>query len=102
MANVIAGLIVTLALTIGPTLGGHLTESPSNWRWLFFVNVPPGLLVMFLVGRYADFDKATRPLAKGIDRLRPGDHDGLPALHAVRDRGGLGRAAGSRTTSSCG
>ena len=65
-ANVIVGLIVTLAPTIGPTLGGHLTEA-LNWRWLFFVNVPPGLLVMFLVGRYGDFDKGDPSLAKGID-----------------------------------
>lgn len=65
-ANVIVGLIVTLAPTIGPTLGGHLTEA-LNWRWLFFVNVPPGLLVMFLVGRYGNFDKGDPSLAKGID-----------------------------------
>jgi DHA2 family multidrug resistance protein len=67
-ANVIVGLIVTLAPTIGPTLGGHLTESMS-WRWLFFVNVPPGLLVMFLVGRYGNFDKGDPSLARGIDWL---------------------------------
>lgn len=66
MANVVVGLIVTLAPTIGPTLGGHLTEA-MNWRWLFFVNVPPGLLVMFLVGRYGNFDKGDPSLAKGID-----------------------------------
>ncbi|CAN7146289.1 DHA2 family efflux MFS transporter permease subunit [Phenylobacterium sp. LjRoot164] len=66
MANVTVGLIVTLAPTIGPTLGGHLTEA-LNWRWLFFVNIPPGLLVMFLVGRYGDFDKGDPSLAKGID-----------------------------------
>lgn len=65
-ANVIVGLIVTLAPTIGPTLGGHLTESMS-WHWLFFVNVPPGLLVMFLVGRYGNFDQGDPSLAKGID-----------------------------------
>lgn len=65
-ANVVVGLIVTLAPTIGPTLGGHLTEA-MNWRWLFFVNVPPGLLVMFLVGRYGNFDKGDPSLAKGID-----------------------------------
>lgn len=65
-ANVVVGLIVTLAPTIGPTLGGHLTEAMS-WRWLFFINVPPGLLVMFLVGRYGNFDKGDPSLSKGID-----------------------------------
>ncbi len=67
-ANVIVGLIVTLAPTVGPTLGGHLTEW-LNWRWLFFVNVPPGLLVIFLVSRYGDFDKGDPALSKGIDWL---------------------------------
>jgi DHA2 family multidrug resistance protein len=65
-ANVIVGLIVTLAPTVGPTLGGHLTDQLS-WRWLFFINVPVGLLVVFLVGRYANFDKGDPSLSKGID-----------------------------------
>ncbi|MBI1405056.1 MAG: DHA2 family efflux MFS transporter permease subunit [Caulobacter sp.] len=65
-ANVVVGLIVTLAPTIGPTLGGHLTEWTS-WRWLFFINVPPGLLALFLVSRYANFDKGDPSLAKGVD-----------------------------------
>jgi DHA2 family multidrug resistance protein len=65
-ANIVVGLIVTLAPTIGPTLGGHLTEA-LNWRWLFFINVPVGMLVVFLVSRYANFDKADPSLAKGID-----------------------------------
>ncbi len=65
-ANVIVGLIVTLAPTVGPTLGGHLTDIAS-WRWLFFVNVPPGLLALFLVWRYGDFDKGDPSLSKGID-----------------------------------
>ena len=65
-ANVIVGLIVTLAPTVGPTLGGHITDALS-WRWLFFINVPVGLLVIFLVGRYANFDKGDPSLSKGID-----------------------------------
>ena len=65
-ASVVMGLIVTLAPTVGPTLGGHLTEWLS-WRWLFFINVAPGLLVLFLVGRYANFDKGDPSLAKGFD-----------------------------------
>ena len=65
-ANVIVGLIVTLSSTIGPTLGGHLTDLLS-WRWLFFINIPVGILVIFLVGRYANFDKADPSLSKGID-----------------------------------
>ena len=65
-ASVVMGLIVTLAPTIGPTLGGHLTEW-LDWRWLFFINVPPGLAVLFLVARYANFDKGDPSLARGFD-----------------------------------
>ena len=65
-ASVVMGLIVTLAPTVGPTLGGHLTEWLS-WRWLFFINVIPGLLVLFLVGRFADFDKGDPSLSRGFD-----------------------------------
>ena len=65
-ASVIVGLIVTLAPTIGPTLGGHITEA-LNWRWLFFINVPPGLLAVFLVWRFGDFDKGDPKLATGVD-----------------------------------
>ncbi|MBS0296402.1 MAG: DHA2 family efflux MFS transporter permease subunit [Proteobacteria bacterium] len=65
-ASVIIGLIVTLAPTVGPTLGGWLTEALS-WRWLFFVNVAPGLLVLAMVWRWGDFDKGDPSLAKGFD-----------------------------------
>ncbi|MGQ3111402.1 MAG: DHA2 family efflux MFS transporter permease subunit [Brevundimonas sp.] len=65
-ASIVMGLIVTLAPTVGPTLGGHLTEWLS-WRWLFFINVAPGMLVLFLVSRYAHFDKGDPSLAKGFD-----------------------------------
>ena len=66
VANVTVGLIVTLSGTIGPTLGGHVTDL-LDWRWLFFINIPVGVLVIFLVGRYADFDKGDPSLSKGID-----------------------------------
>ncbi|WP_421730811.1 DHA2 family efflux MFS transporter permease subunit [Brevundimonas sp.] len=65
-ASIVMGLIVTLAPTVGPTLGGHLTEWLS-WRWLFFINVVPGMLVLFLVGRYANFDKGDPSLKVGFD-----------------------------------
>ncbi len=65
-ATTIMGLIVTLAPTIGPTLGGHLTELLS-WRWLFFINIVPGILVLVLVGRYGNFDRGDPSLAKGFD-----------------------------------
>nr|WP_319515449.1 DHA2 family efflux MFS transporter permease subunit [uncultured Cohaesibacter sp.] len=49
-AMAIYGMGIMVAPIIGPTLGGWLTES-VNWRWVFLVNVPVGILciVMLLV-----------------------------------------------------
>ncbi len=66
VSTTIMGLVVTLAPTIGPTLGGHLTDL-LDWRWLFFINVVPGIVVLFLVGRYGNFDRGDPSLAKGFD-----------------------------------
>ena len=37
-----------IAPTIGPTLGGWITDNYS-WRWIFFINLPVGILTLFLV-----------------------------------------------------
>ena len=66
LSSLIASMIVSLAPTFGPTLGGYLTDALS-WRWLFFINVPPGLLVLVLVWKYGNFDQGDPRLAKGFD-----------------------------------
>lgn len=43
MATTIAGGLAVLAPTIGPTVGGYITET-FDWSWLFLVNIGPGLL----------------------------------------------------------
>ncbi|MGO8952643.1 MAG: DHA2 family efflux MFS transporter permease subunit [Rhodomicrobium sp.] len=43
------GLTVVVAPAIGPTLGGYITDHTS-WHWIFFINLPAGLLSLFLVG----------------------------------------------------
>jgi DHA2 family multidrug resistance protein len=43
----IFGMGVVVAPIVGPTLGGWLTDSYS-WRWIFFINVPVGMLSIFL------------------------------------------------------
>ena len=43
------GIAVVVAPTLGPTLGGFITDSFS-WRWIFLINVPVCLLSLFLSG----------------------------------------------------
>jgi len=47
----IYGLGVILGPAFGPTLGGWLTDTYS-WRWIFFINVPVGMLTVFLISRF--------------------------------------------------
>ncbi len=50
MAFAIYGMAVVLAPALGPTLGGFITDNYS-WRWVFFINVPVGILSLFLSSR---------------------------------------------------
>jgi DHA2 family multidrug resistance protein len=49
-AMAVYGMAVVMAPAIGPTLGGFITEHFS-WRWVFFINVPIGLISLFLTSR---------------------------------------------------
>jgi DHA2 family multidrug resistance protein len=60
------GLIATLAPTIGPTVGGCLTDALS-WHWLFFINVPPGVMVTIAVMLLVDFDQPDLKLFQSLD-----------------------------------
>ena len=66
ISSVIMSTVISMAPTLGPTLGGQITELLS-WRWLFFINVPFGLLVLFLVGKFGDFDRPDPRLARNFD-----------------------------------
>ncbi|WP_448188369.1 DHA2 family efflux MFS transporter permease subunit [Azospirillum sp. sgz301742] len=68
VVSVAIGLVATMAPTLGPTLGGYLTQSFS-WHWLFLINVVPGVVVTTLVWNCVDFDKGDRSLLKGFDAL---------------------------------
>jgi DHA2 family multidrug resistance protein len=50
-AMAIWGVGVMVGPILGPTLGGWLTDS-YNWRWVFFINVPIGLLASYGMWRY--------------------------------------------------
>jgi len=51
LAMGIYGVGVIVAPAVGPTLGGWLTDQYS-WPWIFYVNVPIGVLNLLLVSRY--------------------------------------------------
>jgi EmrB/QacA subfamily drug resistance transporter len=47
----IMGSVVSIGIIIGPTIGGVILEAAS-WQWLFFVNVPIGIIGVFMVLKY--------------------------------------------------
>ena len=55
-ATLVAGLLAMLAPTLGPALGGFITDRLS-WHWLFLINVPPGIAVALLVAWAVDIDR---------------------------------------------
>src|SRR6476661_2098415 len=60
------GIVATLAPTIGPTVGGYLTDALSR-HWLFFINVVPGILVTIAALALIDFDKPDYSLFDNFD-----------------------------------
>jgi MFS transporter, DHA2 family, multidrug resistance protein len=53
LAFALYGITAVTAPTIGPTLGGWITFNYS-WRWIFFINLPVGLLTLFLVYTFVE------------------------------------------------
>ncbi|MGO9339742.1 MAG: DHA2 family efflux MFS transporter permease subunit [Terracidiphilus sp.] len=50
MGFAIYGMAIVVAPAIGPTLGGWITENYS-WHWIFFINIPIGIISLFLTQR---------------------------------------------------
>jgi DHA2 family multidrug resistance protein len=88
MAMAIWGLGVVIAPIIGPILGGWITDN-WNWRWVFYINLPIGLLSLFMTRAYVfdpDYIKAQR--AGRIDYLGLGLLSlGLGTLQIILDKG---------------
>ena len=69
MAFALYGMAVVLAPAIGPTLGGWITDNYS-WRWIFFLNIPVGIISLLLTQRIVEdppYLKRVRKLIQGVD-----------------------------------
>jgi len=65
------GLVAVLAPSIGPTLGGWITDNYS-WRWIFYLNIPVGILALTLVSRLVEdppWIKADRSNLRRLDYM---------------------------------
>ncbi|MET0947421.1 MAG: DHA2 family efflux MFS transporter permease subunit [Pseudomonas sp.] len=60
------GAIASLAPTLGPVIGGWITDV-SSWHWLFYINLLPGIFVAVAVPMLVRIDKPDLSLLKGAD-----------------------------------
>jgi DHA2 family multidrug resistance protein len=63
---IVIGLTATLAPTLGPVIGGWITETLS-WRWIFLVNLPVSAVVIAAVWSWIDIDRPDFSVRKGFD-----------------------------------
>jgi MFS transporter, DHA2 family, multidrug resistance protein len=90
VAFALYGITAIMAPTIGPTLGGWITDNYS-WRWIFFINLPVGILATLLVIHLVE----DPPYLKRVARAGVGvDYIGISllvlgvgALQVVLDKG---------------
>jgi DHA2 family multidrug resistance protein len=67
MAMALFGLGVMVGPTIGPTLGGWLTDN-YGWPWIFYVNIPVGILAAVMIAGYVH-DPAHQKKPRSIDYM---------------------------------
>ncbi len=88
VAMAVYGLGVVVAPIVGPTLGGWITDNYS-WRWIFFINIPVGILATFMILTFVEDPSYIR-------QARPGRLDGIGlgllavwvgALQIILDKG---------------
>jgi DHA2 family multidrug resistance protein len=53
LAFALYGITAVMAPTIGPTLGGWITDNYS-WRWIFYINLPVGIVALLLTSRMVE------------------------------------------------
>jgi MFS transporter, DHA2 family, multidrug resistance protein len=71
VAFALYGMAVVVAPAIGPTVGGWITDN-YTWRWIFFLNIPVGILSLILTSRIVE----DPPYLKRV-RAKLGSIDGI-------------------------
>jgi DHA2 family multidrug resistance protein len=69
----VIGTIASVAPTLGPVIGGWITDT-LNWHWLFYVNVVPGIAITLAIPFLVDIDKPDLRL------LREADYPGIALM----------------------
>jgi len=59
MAMAVFGMVVMLGPAIGPTLGGYIVDH-FHWSWIFFINLPIGVIGLFMVATFLHEDEGIR------------------------------------------
>ena len=62
----VVGTIASIAPTLGPVIGGYITDA-LNWHWLFYINLVPGLLVTVFVALLVKIDEPEPSLLRNAD-----------------------------------
>src|SRR5271170_336033 len=90
MAFAVYAMAVVLAPAIGPTLGGWITDN-FDWRWIFFINIPVGIISLLLTNRLISdppYMKEAKRTGFKIDYIGLGLLAlGLGTLQVVLDKG---------------
>lgn len=86
-ATAVLGVMSTLAPTLGPAIGGWITDT-LGWRWLFFINIAPGLLVALPLILLGSYERTQPSLLARIDWLHAASLAGfLGGLQFVLEEG---------------
>ncbi len=67
-AFAITGIATVCAPIVGPVLGGYIVNSYS-WRWIFFINVPVGIIAIFLVNHLIPASDNKRNKSASVDYI---------------------------------
>ncbi len=76
IAFAVYGITVIVAPTIGPTLGGWITDN-YTWRWIFFINLPVGILALVLVYQFIEDPPWAHRIKDALARI---DYIGISLL----------------------